>query len=97
MHNQFAAVAVEEGGLGHHAQEAAEALKLTAKDLAGLSVIDAVVGEPVGGAHRAPGEAFISLKKALETALAECDAVGENALRQHRRDKFLEIGRSGIG
>jgi acetyl-CoA carboxylase carboxyl transferase subunit alpha len=78
------------------AQQAAEALKLTANDLAELKVIDAIVEEPVGGAHRAPGEIFVAVKKALETALAECDEVGKNALRQHRRDKFLEIGRIGI-
>ena len=78
------------------AQEAADALKLTAQDLAELKVIDAVIEEPVGGAHRAPGDVFGALKAALEKALHECDEVGKSALRQHRRDKFLEMGRGGI-
>src|SRR5579863_2394836 len=52
-----------------HAQEAAEALRLTAQDLLRLGVIDRVVGEPLGGAHRVPEEAIAALGDALAETL----------------------------
>jgi acetyl-CoA carboxylase carboxyl transferase subunit alpha len=74
------------------ASDAAEAMKITAADLLRLKVIDRIVDEPLGGAHRSPGEAIASLKAAI---LAELDAragMTRDALRQQRRDKFLAIG-----
>ena len=77
------------------APEAAEAMKITAQDLQGLGVIDTIVPEPLGGAHRDPAAAIGSLGTALDTALGEL--VGQDAaeLRQGRRAKFLGMGRLG--
>jgi acetyl-CoA carboxylase carboxyl transferase subunit alpha len=79
------------------AKEAAEALKLTAEDLLGLGVIDRIVPEPLGGAHRGRPEAIIALGDAIDAALAELDGLDGPALRSERRSKFLEMGRRGIG
>jgi acetyl-CoA carboxylase carboxyl transferase subunit alpha len=73
------------------AADAAEAMKITASDLLGLKVIDRIVAEPVGGAHRDATAAFASLKEAI---IEELDALGElspEALRKARREKFLAI------
>ncbi|MGZ0190278.1 MAG: acetyl-CoA carboxylase carboxyltransferase subunit alpha [Alphaproteobacteria bacterium] len=77
-----------------HASDAAEALKLTANDLAGLGVADAVVIEPVGGAHRDATAALDALGDAIAAALAETEADGLDAsgLRQRRRERFLKMG-----
>ncbi len=82
---------------GDHARDAAEALKLTAQDLHRLKVIDHVVGEPLGGAHRNPELAIRSLSLTLETALGELVAVEGGVLRAKRREKFLDMGRAGLG
>ena len=78
------------------AQEAAEALKLTAEDLLRLGVIDRVVPEPVGGAHRNPADTVVALGDAIEAALGELRSQDGPALRVARRQKFLEMGRHGI-
>ena len=78
------------------AQDAADALKLTAQDLQKLGVIDTIVSEPVGGAHRKPAETIKALGEAVSQAIAEFDGMSPAELRQHRRDKFLEIGRAGL-
>jgi acetyl-CoA carboxylase carboxyl transferase subunit alpha len=75
------------------AAEAAEAMKVTAQDLKGFGVIDTIVEEPVGGAHRAPAAAIASLGDALEKALGSLDALSPDALRKARREKFLAMGR----
>ena len=77
-----------------HASDAAEALKLTAADLSRLGVIDAVVKEPVGGAHRNPGISIDALGDAVEIALRQIDADGlpGPALRHRRRERFLAMG-----
>ncbi|MSO76701.1 MAG: acetyl-CoA carboxylase carboxyltransferase subunit alpha [Alphaproteobacteria bacterium] len=80
-----------------NARDAAEALKLTAQDLLGLGVIDGVVAEPLGGAHRRPDEAVSQLGDALQTALGQLAALDGEALRRQRRDKFLAMGRQGLG
>src|SRR5262249_56126247 len=77
---------------GEHAQAAAEALRLTAQDLQRLRVVDRIVAEPLGGAHRAPREAVESLGEALDEALAPLLAVDGSTLRLQRRAKFLAIG-----
>jgi acetyl-CoA carboxylase carboxyl transferase subunit alpha len=76
------------------AQEAATALKITAQDLLQLKVIDAIVPEPVGGAHRAPLDTIDAVADQIAAGLKEMDGVsGEELLRQ-RRAKFLAMGRN---
>jgi acetyl-CoA carboxylase carboxyl transferase subunit alpha len=82
---------------GEQAQDAAEALKLTAEDLHGLGVIDRVVPEPLGGAHRGPAQSMAALGDALEESLAELDGLDGDGLRTQRRIKFLGMGRRGLG
>ncbi len=79
------------------AQEAAEALKLTAEDLLKLGIIDRIVPEPLGGAHRGRSESIAALGDALDGALAELDGLDGDELRRQRRAKFLEMGRRGLG
>ena len=75
------------------APEAAEAMKVTAQDLKGLGVIDTIVPEPLGGAHRDPAQAIASLGDAIDSALGELGNQGPVQLRRGRREKFLAIGR----
>jgi acetyl-CoA carboxylase carboxyl transferase subunit alpha len=74
-----------------HAQDAAEALKLTASDLLKLKVIDGVVPEPLGGAHRDRASAIDSVGDAVEGALAQLRN-GTDDYKAHRRAKFLAMG-----
>jgi acetyl-CoA carboxylase carboxyl transferase subunit alpha len=78
------------------AKEAAEALKLTAEDLKQLGVIDEIVPEPLGGAHRARGETATRLGDAIEAALAKFDNQSGGDVRAQRRQKFLDMGRQGL-
>jgi acetyl-CoA carboxylase carboxyl transferase subunit alpha len=75
------------------APDAAEAMKVTAQDLKALGVIDTIVSEPLGGAHRDPAAAIVSLGNALESALAGLGNQDAAQLRRARREKFLAIGR----
>ncbi|WP_294287361.1 acetyl-CoA carboxylase carboxyltransferase subunit alpha [uncultured Sphingomonas sp.] len=75
------------------APEAAEAMKVTAQHLKDLGVIDGIVPEPLGGAHRDPAAAIAALGTALETALTDFDGREPSAVRAARRQKFLAIGR----
>jgi len=75
------------------APEAAEAMKVTAQDLKELGVIDTIVSEPLGGAHRDPAQAIANLGNALDTALGDMAGQSPDQLRRGRRDKFLAIGR----
>ena len=81
---------------GEQAQDAAEAMKLTAQDLVKLGVIDEIVPEPLGGAHRQPAEALDSLGDRIEAALRRLTPLDGGTLRAKRRDKFLEMGRQGL-
>jgi acetyl-CoA carboxylase carboxyl transferase subunit alpha len=74
------------------APEAAEAMKITAADLHGLGVVDRVLTEPLGGAHRDPEAAIGTLKGALIEELDGCGELGPEELRAQRRAKFLAIG-----
>ena len=74
------------------ASDAAEAMKITAADLQALGVIDRIVDEPVGGAHRDPEAAIGALKGALIEELDGCGKLGPDELRAQRRAKFLAIG-----
>ncbi len=78
------------------AQQAAEALRITAEDLDTLGIIDGIVPEPVGGAHRDPRRAIDEVGAALETTLAEISDLGAEELRTMRREKFLEMGNAGL-
>lgn len=78
------------------APDAAEAMKISAEDLQRLSVIDGIVPEPVGGAHRDPALAAERLGDAIEAALEELEMLTPDQLRRRRRDKFLAIGRTGL-
>ncbi len=78
---------------GEKAADAAAAMRVTAQDLAALGVIDTIVTEPLGGAHRDPVAAMASLKAALVNALDGLGDVRGDALRHAREEKFLAIGR----
>src|SRR3982751_4103600 len=74
------------------APEAAEAMKITAADLHGLGVVDRIIEEPLGGAHREPDAAIGALKGAVLEELDGCSKLSPNKLREQRRAKFLAIG-----
>ena len=75
------------------AQDAATALKITAQDLLQLRVIDGIVPEPVGGAHRAPIETIDAVAEQIAEGLKEMEGVSGEELLRRRRAKFLAIGR----
>ncbi|RZF66174.1 acetyl-CoA carboxylase carboxyltransferase subunit alpha [Sphingomonas populi] len=75
------------------AADAAEAMKVTAQDLKGLGVIDTIVPEPLGGAHRDPAAAIGALGDALAESLSELSGLDAAALRRARQEKFLAMGR----
>jgi acetyl-CoA carboxylase carboxyl transferase subunit alpha len=77
---------------GDKAPDAAEAMKITASDLQALGVIDRIVPEPLGGAHRDPDAAIGSLKGAILEELEGCASLGPRELVAQRRAKFLAIG-----
>jgi acetyl-CoA carboxylase carboxyl transferase subunit alpha len=74
------------------AADAAEAMRVTAQQLAELKVIDRIVGEPLGGAHRDPTAAIAGLKAALVEELDGCAKLSGAELLQQRREKFLSLG-----
>ena len=78
------------------AQDAAEALKLTAGDLAELGVVDEVIPEPLGGAHRMPEATISTVGDAVERALDRLSGVKGGKLKARRRDKFLKMGSRGL-
>jgi acetyl-CoA carboxylase carboxyl transferase subunit alpha len=78
------------------AQDAATNMKITAEDMVRLGIIDEIIQEPVGGAHRDPAAAIAATGKALERALSEFAGMSRDAVRRARREKFLNIGRSGV-
>ena len=76
------------------AQEAATNMKITAQDMVRFGVIDTVVAEPTGGAHRDPQAAIAVTGEAIANALAELRALDREAVRRQRREKFLAMGRT---
>jgi acetyl-CoA carboxylase carboxyl transferase subunit alpha len=74
------------------AADAAEAMRITAQDLQALGVVDRIVPEPLGGAHRDPQAAIANLKGAILEELTGCAALGPDELVKQRRAKFLAIG-----
>jgi acetyl-CoA carboxylase carboxyl transferase subunit alpha len=78
------------------ARDAAEALKLTAEDLKSLGVIDEIVPEPLGGAHRGLPQTVAALGDAIEQALGRFAGMSGVEIRDQRRQKFLDMGRKGL-
>ena len=76
------------------AQEAATSMKITAQDLEQLGIIDGIISEPVGGAHRDREAVIASTADMLETALKEFDGKSADEILKQRREKFLAIGRN---
>jgi acetyl-CoA carboxylase carboxyl transferase subunit alpha len=76
------------------AQDAATSMKITAQDLARFGVIDQIVTEPIGGAHRDPAAAIAAAGEAIGNALGELKALDRETVRRQRREKFLAIGRT---
>jgi acetyl-CoA carboxylase carboxyl transferase subunit alpha len=79
------------------AAQAADALKLTAEDLRRLNLVDAVVPEPLGGAHRDASAAMAAVGDRVAEMLAPLLPLDGAALRKRRWEKFLEMGRHGLG
>ena len=77
---------------GDKADVAADAMQITAQNLKKLGVIDRIIEEPVGGAHRDPGLAIAALSHAIEQEFVELEAYDREELRRLRRDKFLQMG-----
>jgi acetyl-CoA carboxylase carboxyl transferase subunit alpha len=76
------------------ANDAATSMKITAQDLIRFGVIDAIITEPIGGAHRDPAAAIAAAGDAIADALAVLGRLDPAGLRQQRREKFLAIGRN---
>ena len=73
--------------------EAATAMKLTSKDLLELKIIDEIVPEPSGGAHRDRETILLNVKKSLRKNLGELTSMSRQDIVEHRKNKFLNIGR----
>ncbi len=73
------------------AADAAEAMRITAQDQQALGVVDRIVPEPLGGAHRDPAEAIASLKEAILEELSGCAPLGGDELLKQRRAKYLSM------
>src|SRR6201987_5924935 len=76
------------------AQDAATSMRITAQDLVRFGVIDVIIPEPIGGAHRDPAGAIGADGEALTAALSGLNGLDRAEIRRRRRDKFLAIGRS---
>ena len=76
------------------AQEAATGMKITAQDMVRFGVIDRIVTEPSGGAHRDPAAAIAATGEAIASALGELTGLDRETVRRQRREKFLAIGRA---
>jgi acetyl-CoA carboxylase carboxyl transferase subunit alpha len=76
------------------AQEAATSMKITAQDLTRFGVIDQIITEPIGGAHRDPATTIASTGEAIANAIEELKGLDRDTVRKQRREKFLAIGRT---
>jgi len=74
--------------------DAATNMKITAQDLLEMKVIDGIIKEPVGGAHRDPSATIEATGAALQNALSEFDGMKPEAIRNQRHERFLDIGRT---
>jgi acetyl-CoA carboxylase carboxyl transferase subunit alpha len=78
------------------AQDAATAMKITAQDLFEIKIIDSIIPEPVGGAHRDPVKMILDTGVTIEKVLKGFVGMSPQELKQHRRAKFLAMGREGL-
>ena len=78
------------------AADAAEAMRITAQDLLKLGVIDRIVYEPIGGAHRDHAEAFARVRSAIASELDKLSALDGKTLRDNRRERFVRMGKQGL-
>jgi len=76
------------------AQEAASGMKITAQDLMRFGVVDTIVPEPTGGAHRAPTTAVMATADAIARALTELRGLDRETILRHRREKFALVGQN---
>lgn len=74
------------------AEDAANALKITAQDLHKLEVVDEVIAEPIGGAHRDHEKTMKAVEKSLDNALMELSAISADKIKELRNEKFLNMG-----
>ena len=72
-----------------YAEEAATSMKITAQDLKELDIIDSIIAEPVGGAHRNPSETIKNVGNALKTSLKQINSLDKNELFNQRKNKYL--------
>ncbi|MGJ8545948.1 MAG: acetyl-CoA carboxylase carboxyltransferase subunit alpha [Sulfitobacter sp.] len=77
-------------------REAAEAMRLTAQELKSLGVIDQIITEPMGGAHRDADASIAAVGKAISAMLKELDGKNGQALVKDRRQKYLDMGSKGL-
>jgi acetyl-CoA carboxylase carboxyl transferase subunit alpha len=78
------------------AADAAEAMRITAQDLLKLGVIDRIVYEPIGGAHRDHAETFARVRSAIASELDKLSALDGRTLRDNRRERFVRMGKQGL-
>ncbi|MEG9862340.1 MAG: acetyl-CoA carboxylase carboxyltransferase subunit alpha [Parvularculales bacterium] len=78
------------------AHDAAAAMKITAQNLLDLGVIDKIIPEPVGGAHRSPAGTMANVGDAIEKMLVDLSDASPASLRAARREKYIQIGRTGF-
>jgi len=76
--------------------DAAAAMKITAQDLLTLKIIDGIISEPTGGAHRDPGVAIRAAGEEIAKSLQSMAPLSAEELRRHRHEKYLAIGRTGL-
>ena len=79
-------------GSWEYKEKAADALKLTAKDMRGIGLVDEIIKEPLGGAHTFPDETYIIVKKSISNAIKEFINIDKKTLVSNRMDKFSEMG-----
>jgi acetyl-CoA carboxylase carboxyl transferase subunit alpha len=78
---------------GSKAQEAANSMKITAQDMLRFGIIDSILKEPPGGAHRDPAEMIARTGDAIAQSFNDLRSLDATAVRNQRRQKFLDIGR----
>ncbi|MHA6287421.1 acetyl-CoA carboxylase carboxyltransferase subunit alpha, partial [Maricaulis sp. CAU 1757] len=76
------------------ARDAAIAMKITAPDLLAMKIVDEIIKEPLGGAHRAPAVTMKAVGNAIETQLSQLEKMSPAELKKQRRERFLAIGRT---
>ncbi len=73
-------------------EQAAEALKLTAKDMKRMKLVDQIVKEPLGGAHKDPEKTYLAIEAAILKSFEELNALSPKALVEQRMDKYAQMG-----